>query len=61
MLLVCSEDTGMGCRENRKLRPTDSASSAEKQLWGQKDNLDTLRRICGTGTLQTHAQQCTLP
>lgn len=40
MLFVCWEHTGMGCRENRKLRPTESPSSAEKQLWGQKDNVD---------------------
>lgn len=30
----------MGGRENRKLRATESASSAKKQLWGQKDNLE---------------------
>lgn len=40
MLFVCCEDTGMGCRENRKLRPTESPSSAKKQLWGQKHNLE---------------------
>lgn len=40
MLFVCCEDTGMGCRENRKLRPTEGPRSAEKQLWGQKDNLE---------------------
>lgn len=40
MLFVCCEDTGTGCRENRKLRPTESPSSAKRQLWGQKDNLE---------------------
>lgn len=30
----------MGFRENRKLRPTESPSSAKKQLWGLKDNLE---------------------
>lgn len=40
MLFVCCEDTGTGCRENRKLRPTESPSRAKRQLWGLKDNLE---------------------
>lgn len=34
---VCFKDTG--CKEKGKLRATESPSSAEKQLWGQKGKL----------------------
>lgn len=61
MLFVCCEDTGMGCRENRKLRPTEGprrSQECREAALGTKGQPGThWGGSAGTGTVQAHAQQ----